>query len=169
MEVDANEVLENVIADLRGQLELSEVQSRYRKVALESILYATRMRACMICFQLFENEKVICLLRTKCNNLICTGCWRHWVLDQRVLFNRGLPAYKCMFRSCPKLDDSGDSTVGPCGIACETKNDKLLYRIALTRKKLKDRFEAHITPNVFSDVKPVILREMEFPDKRFSD
>ena len=171
------EVLEATIVDLSLRLQACEEQSRFRKAALESILYATRIPVCQVCFESLENEKLICLYRTNCKNIICRGCWRKCVLKDRARIGSGLPASICIFRTCPKRNEEGNilldenlkMTVGPCGITCETKNEKLLYRIALTRQKLEDRFEAAITPNVFSDVKPFILREMDFPDKRFTD
>ena len=171
------EVLEATIVDLSLRLQACEEQSRFRKAALESILYATRMPVCQVCFESLENERPIRLLRTNCNNIICGNCWRKCVLADRARFGSGLPASICMFRTCLKRNDKGDillddnqkMTIGPCGITCETKNDKLLYRIALTRQKLEDRFEAAIIPNVFSDVKPFLLGEMDFPDKRFTD
>jgi len=172
-----NEVLATAVADLMLQLHACEEQSRFRKAALECILYATTMPECPMCMNSLDNGKVIVLLRTTCNHLFCRGCWRQYREGQRDRLRDGLPQSLCPYRTCPKLDDNGEierdakqkPIIGPCSISCVTSNDKLLYRIALTREKLQNRFEAAIFPNVFSEVKPYLLREMDFPNKDVED
>ena len=177
MNQSAIEVLETTVANMMLQLQACEEQSRFRKAALECILYATIMPECSICCSSMCRNNLLVLLRTNCKNIICIACWRQYKQSQREQVDKGLPESICPYRSCLKRDNNGvvqhdvagRSIICPCSIECKTTNNQLLYRIALTREKLQDRFETAIVPNVFSDVKPYLMRKIDFPDKRLKD
>ena len=159
-----NDVLYTAVAEQRLQLQACEEQSKSRLDALECILYATQIPQCSMCLDSMNQSGLLSLLRTKCKNIICIGCWRHVVNSQTALVKEGLPKSPCPFRSC-----TNNGVVVPCSIESGTTNKELLFRIALTRKHLETRFQTLIHPNPFSDVKPFLLSKMDFPDKRQSD
>ena len=150
MNPSTHEVLETAVAELMLQLQACEKQSAARLDALEGLMYATKMPVCTLCWESLDDGKLLCLLQTKCNKLVCRQCWRTYRANQRYrVEEQGLPESLCPHRICPALtnkghvllDDNLNKRIGPCSISCVTTNDKLLYQIALTREKIKQRMK----------------------------
>jgi hypothetical protein len=151
--------LQNDVTMLRIELEKSQIFSTKQHIALESLLYVTRMPECELCGERIDSDGVFCFVKTTCQHSLCSICW--------AKFTKLNPLRRCPWRTCPELSNSGlrlldgdmIPRVGPCSVSEEYTRDDVLKVIGFIRTRLEADFTREFGEVTFSPSKPPLVSD----------